>query len=76
MKYSDYKIHPFADHLPLLSDQEMSDLAADIKANGQRLPIIRCNGFIIDGRNMYEPETLVRMGFTYVAVGRRGRCKK
>ena len=51
MKYSDYKIHPFADHLPLLSDQEMSDLAADIKANGQRLPIIRCNGVIIDGRN-------------------------
>jgi ParB-like chromosome segregation protein Spo0J len=51
MKYSDYKIHPFADHLPLLSDQEMSDLAADIKQNGQRLPIIRCNGVIIDGRN-------------------------
>ena len=51
MKYSDFKIHPFADHLPLLSDQEMKDLAADIKQNGQRLPVIRCNGLIIDGRN-------------------------
>ncbi|MFA5356558.1 MAG: UDP-glucose/GDP-mannose dehydrogenase family protein [Candidatus Omnitrophota bacterium] len=31
--------------------------------------------FIIDGRNIYEPERLSRMGFTYAGIGRRFAVK-
>jgi ParB-like chromosome segregation protein Spo0J len=47
----DYKIHPFADTLPMLPDEELQKLADDIKANGQRFSIVRWNGQVIDGRN-------------------------
>lgn len=49
--YSDYKIHPIAELFPMLPDEEINKLAEDIKANGQRLSIVRCNGQIVDGRN-------------------------
>ena len=32
--------------------------------------------FIIDGRNIYEPERLKKLGFTYAGIGRRGVLKR
>lgn len=31
--------------------------------------------FIIDGRNIYEPQTMKKLGFTYAGIGRRGVLK-
>jgi hypothetical protein len=49
------KVHPFADRWPMLPEEELADLAADIKNNGLRYPIVlaKTNGedMIIDGRN-------------------------
>ncbi len=45
-------VHPVAALFPMMSDDELADLAADIKANGQLHPIIRDDdGQLIDGRN-------------------------
>jgi ParB/RepB/Spo0J family partition protein len=48
------KIHPVADLFPMMSDDELTELATDIKANGQIHPIIIDNDIIIDGRNRLE----------------------
>jgi len=32
--------------------------------------------FIIDGRNIYEPKSLKKLGFTYAGIGRRGVLKR
>lgn len=45
-------VHPIADLFPMMSEEELSDLAADIKTNGQLHPIIvDDDGQLIDGRN-------------------------
>ena len=44
-------IHPAAEVFPMFSEDELNDLAADIKKNGQTSPIQVCNGVVIDGRN-------------------------
>jgi ParB-like chromosome segregation protein Spo0J len=49
------KVHPVAELFPMMSEEELADLAADIKANGLIHPIIvdTINGeeMLIDGRN-------------------------
>lgn len=46
------EIHPVADLFPMMTDDELNDLAADIKANGLVHPIVLDeNGVLIDGRN-------------------------
>jgi len=47
------KIHPVADLFPMLSEDELADLAEDIKANGLNFPIVLdAEGeMLIDGRN-------------------------
>lgn len=47
------KFHPYAEVFPLLADDELDALAADIKANGQREPIAKYKGRVLDGRNRF-----------------------
>lgn len=47
----EYNIHPFANSFPMIGDDEMRALAADIKAHGQEEPIVTYGDQIIDGRN-------------------------
>jgi hypothetical protein len=45
-------VHPVAHLFPMMTDEELADLAADIKANGLIQPIvIDYKGLLIDGRN-------------------------
>jgi hypothetical protein len=53
--HSALKVHPAADLFPMLPDDEIANLAEDIKVNGQLNPIVidEANGerVLIDGRN-------------------------
>jgi len=48
------KAHQFAEAIPEMTPAEYSDLKADLKANGQRVPIIIYQDEILDGRNRYR----------------------
>ena len=62
-------VHPAADIFPMLSDEELDDLAADIKANGLLQPFVvaKVEGAwtLVDGRNRREAcrRAGVRPGF-------------
>lgn len=45
------RVHPVADLFPMLPEDELDDLAEDIKANGLQHPIVVKDGELIDGRN-------------------------
>jgi UDPglucose 6-dehydrogenase len=54
-----------ADALLILTDwAEFADLDLDLLYKTLRYPII------IDGRNLYDPDIMVKYGFTYLSVGR------
>lgn len=47
-----YPIHEYAKLFPAMTDEELEDLASDIRENGQQNPIwLDSEGFILDGRN-------------------------
>lgn len=50
---NDIPAHPAAALFPMLPDDELRELADDIKRNGQQMPILVKDGEIIDGRNRY-----------------------
>lgn len=43
--------HPYADAWPMLGDDDLAELAADIRTNGLRDAIVTYDGLILDGRN-------------------------
>lgn len=45
------QVHPAADAFPMLSDDELDELARDIAEHGQLEPVITWRGMLIDGRN-------------------------
>lgn len=45
------KVHPAADLFPLLGDEALAELTADIKAHGLRHEIVTYQGAVLDGRN-------------------------
>jgi ParB-like nuclease domain len=54
MNIYDMPVHPAADIFPMLPDDELEDLAADIKANGLLHPLAVKDGQLVDGRNRRE----------------------
>ncbi len=43
--------HPAAELFPFMSDEELAELAADIRAHGLLEPIVLLGGLVLDGRN-------------------------
>lgn len=47
----DVQIHPAANLFPEMGDDDLASLTRSIKANGVRVPVVFCDGQLIDGRN-------------------------
>lgn len=45
------RAHPAAELFPMLGEDDLAKLAEDIKINGQKHPIVRFGGEVLDGRN-------------------------
>jgi len=59
-------VHPVAALFPMMSDEELEDLVADIRANGLIHPIIHdADGVLIDGRNRLKACELAGVGPRY-----------
>ena len=54
-----YENHEYADIFPMMSHQEISDLADDMQLHGQMEPIVIFDGKILDGRNRYAACNMV-----------------
>jgi N6-adenosine-specific RNA methylase IME4 len=52
--------HPIAKMFPMMNEDELAALAADIAAHGLHRPIILLNGMILDGRNRFEACKIAR----------------
>lgn len=48
------KFHPISEIWPMMSDEQLTNLAANIKINGQLNPIWLYEGMILDGRNRWK----------------------
>jgi hypothetical protein len=46
-----YDVHPLAELIPPMSDEEYGELRADVEANGLRAPVTLYEGMVLDGRH-------------------------
>lgn len=60
----DLKFHELANVFPLLANEQMQELAQDIKANGLREQITLFNGRVLDGRNRYSAAKIATFDLT------------
>ena len=50
-----YKVHPYADHYPMMEGEQFADLVRDITEKGLKTPItVDKDGILLDGRNRLE----------------------
>ena len=71
------QFHPVADLFPLLTGEVFQQLAADIKKNGLREPILLDpEGRIIDGRNRYRACNLAGVEPRFVQWEGEGRSPR
>ena len=56
------KHHPAADAFPMMGDDRFRELTEDLATHGQRVPVIVCDGMILDGRN--RAKALASLGMT------------
>jgi len=49
-----YPIHPAADYLPRMTDEEFSLLKQGIERDGLLNPIVLCDNQVLDGRHRYK----------------------
>jgi len=69
MTDDEIRVHPAAAVFPMLADDELADLAADIKANGLLHPIVLdADGVLIDGRNRLAACKLAGVEPTYTTL--------
>ena len=64
----DYSIHPAAAVFPMMGSTELAALAADIKANGLRIPVQLVGNEVVDGRNRLEACKLIGITPRYAEV--------
>jgi ParB/RepB/Spo0J family partition protein len=63
------KVHPVADMFPLMPEDELDELAADIKTNGLNNPIVLDkDGTLIDGRNRLAACKRAKITPTYILL--------
>ena len=71
-----YKVHPSADAFPMMSDDELATLGADIKANGLKIPItVDAKGVLLDGRNRIEAMKRAGIDLDSAGIGAQHRWK-
>lgn len=58
---TEIEAHPAADIFPMMDEHRLSELAQDIRDNGQREPIKLLGGKILDGRNRYAACQMVQV---------------
>ena len=77
-----YKVHPFADDFPMMSDKELDALGANIVANGLKQPITfwdadkgtpRSQRLLVDGRNRMEAMERVGLDLDRIRSIHRGQ---
>ena len=55
--------HPLAELFPMISNDELQELAEDIRKNGMIEPITLCQGKVLDGRNRLAAGKLIGFPF-------------
>lgn len=60
-----YTIHPAANLFPMMSDDELRQMADDIRQHGLEEPVWRHQGVILDGRNRLVACALARVAPTF-----------
>lgn len=63
---STVEAHPYADAWPMLREDELAELAADIAATGLRHSIVLHDGMVLDGRNRLAACTIAGVEPTFV----------